>query len=138
MNHTPELNMPPLSSPTWQVAAAKLASIVTKPMMVQAICFDAGRAWGWEQTFTINVLAAGEGSTFVSTTHGKWWRAEGAAVDPSAKVNGQVIGYGVNFKPCRQCTVDFAPRSPRQKFCKDSCRLAHARKPKRVKIGEAA
>lgn len=122
MNHGAELNMPPSSCRSWETAAAKLASIITRPMHVASICVEASSEWGWEQTFTVNVLAAGEKKSFISGLDGKWSRAPGARVEPTAKVNGQLVGYGVNFKICKQCDVEFVPRSQRQMYCHHNCR----------------
>jgi hypothetical protein len=113
-----------ITAPIWAERVSQLSLLMKHPMTTVAIQLAASFDLHWDNAFTANVLAAGEGSAFWSS--GSKWGRVGT---PVARAPERVRGlkgpvYRGAKRPCPQCRLDFEPRKPKMTYCGSNCRAA--------------
>lgn len=118
----------PISSPAWPPRISSLAALIPAPMSVVEVIAAATAAYGWAESFTVNVLAAGERTAF-GQRGDKWWRFAETAVTIGTDERGEAARtMTYPDRSCRFCRGDFSPKREGQRFCDRECKTAHYRR----------
>lgn len=125
--------------PAWAAHVARLASIITKPMSTVAIqsaaCFD----FGWDYSFTVNVLAAGENKQLFN--QGKIWRRATGYKAPNKHQQAKPERAPRQLLPghCVICGDPYQRSGPAQRYCGEACRNQQKERRRKLKeMGDAA
>jgi hypothetical protein len=122
----------PVSSPAWRPRIASLAALIPEPTTITAIVESAASHYGWSESFTINVLAAGERTAFGQRGE-KWWRFAETEIRIGTDEHGEATVMTFSERSCRFCCESFTPRRAKQAFCDSTCKAGHHRR-----VGRAA
>ncbi len=115
-----------LTREVWLARVAQLAPLIIGPMPTAQIQHVAKLKLNWLDILTVNVLAAGEGTAFISKAGGIWQL-------PGFKRTQRICReqppeYALPKRACKFCTEGFVPRRRKQVFCSGNCRSAAGRK----------